>query len=331
MTYWKSPKVTKSQWKYEETYYVNQTTNRKQTQRHNKRKKTLDKNLKIKELENECERLYAMLTDEQALKVQEIAYETVVNPPFDYKQILKNFKKILIKVKTDCKPNDEEEDIVYLPSYIQLTTAPEKKTFSSITSTTKACQPELHYEAVNEILDAYYITEDPKENDEIDLEAMFDDYLNILDTWISESRTAKVDAKEDNLETTEQHLETIDDSLDKQIKPKEFCDQNGKTLDEAIENWNRKVNEFKRTIKDDQEKIMNPYPIESKEPQSADIDPVLDSYHQNEISFKEKEHKALTYHQKSDEVDKLIYDEKARWFSTQYPANNFSGKLLEYF
>ena len=200
-------------------------------------------------------------------------------------------------------------------------------------STTKACQPESHYEAVNKILDAYYITEDPKENDEIDLEAMIDDYLNILDTWISESKTVKTNAKEDNLdlETTEQHLETMDDSLDKQIKPKEFCDQNGKTLDEAIENWNRKVNEFKRTIKDDQEKIMNPYPIESKEPQSADIDPVLDSYHQNEISLKEKEHKALTYHQKSDEVDKLIDDRKSRWNSTQYPANNFSGKLLEYF
>ena len=44
MTYWKSPKVTKSQWKYEETYYVNQTTNRKQTKRHKKRKKKLDKN-----------------------------------------------------------------------------------------------------------------------------------------------------------------------------------------------------------------------------------------------------------------------------------------------
>src|SRR5260363_188102 len=161
MTYWKSPKVTKNQWKYEETYYINQTTNQRQTQRHNKRKETLDENLKVKDLENECARLYATLTNKQALEVQEIVDETFGNQTFDNRQIskmLKIFKKILIEVKTDCKPNCEKENIVYLPSYIQLTTAPEKKISSSITPTTEACIPELDYEAVDEIPDAYYIT-----------------------------------------------------------------------------------------------------------------------------------------------------------------------------
>ena len=50
MTYWRSSRVTKNQWKYEETYYINQTTNQRQTQRHNKRKETLDENLKVKDL-----------------------------------------------------------------------------------------------------------------------------------------------------------------------------------------------------------------------------------------------------------------------------------------
>ncbi|CAG8819407.1 25178_t:CDS:1, partial [Gigaspora rosea] len=53
MSYWKSPKVTKNQWKYEETYYINQTTNQRQTQRRHKRKETLDENLKVKDLGNE--------------------------------------------------------------------------------------------------------------------------------------------------------------------------------------------------------------------------------------------------------------------------------------
>src|SRR5260364_396688 len=103
MNYWKSPKVTKNQWKYEETYYINQ----RQTQRHNKRKETLDENLKVKDLENECARLYATLTDEQALEVQEIVDETFGNQTFDNRQIpkmLKIFQKILIEAKTDCKP-----------------------------------------------------------------------------------------------------------------------------------------------------------------------------------------------------------------------------------
>jgi len=334
MSYWKSPKVTKNQWKYEETYYINQTTNQKQTQRHHKRKETLDENLKVKDLENECTRLYATLTDEQALKVQEIVDETFGNLTFDTNQIfevLKIFQKILIEVKTDCKPNYTEEDIVYLPSFIQLTTVPAKKNSSSIIPTTKACLPESDYEAVDKILDAYYISEDPKENDEINLEAMIDDYLNILDTWIAESKTVEVDTTKDNLETPEQYSKKMDDSLNQQIKPKEFCDQNGKTLDEAIENWNRKVNEFKRTIKNDQEKIINPCPIESIEPQSVDIDPVLDSYYQNKTSFEEKEPKALPYHQKSDEVDKLSDDEMSGWYSVQDTASSFSGKLLEHF
>ncbi|RIB01316.1 hypothetical protein C2G38_2256243 [Gigaspora rosea] len=160
---------------------------------------------------------------------------------------------------------------------------------------------------------------------------MIDDYLNILDTWIAESKTVEADTTKDNLETPEQHSKKMDDSLNQQIKPKEFCDQNGKTLDEAIENWNRKVNKFKRTIKNDQEKTMNTCPIKSIEPQSVNIDNVFDSYYQNEISPKEKEHKALPYHQKSDEVDKLSDDEIFGWYSTQYPTSNFSEKLLEHF
>src|SRR5260364_319861 len=100
MTYWKSPKVMKNQWKYEETYYINQTTNRKQTQKYNKKKETLDENLKVKELENECARLYATPTNEQALKVQEIVDKIFENQTFDNRQIskmLKIFKKILIE------------------------------------------------------------------------------------------------------------------------------------------------------------------------------------------------------------------------------------------
>ncbi|RIA99907.1 hypothetical protein C2G38_2130750 [Gigaspora rosea] len=160
---------------------------------------------------------------------------------------------------------------------------------------------------------------------------MIDDYLNILDTWIAESKTVEFDTTKDNFETPEQHSKKMDNSLNQQIKPQEFCDQNGKTLDEAIDNWNRKVNDFKKTIKNDQEKIINPCPIESIEPQSVDIDNVLDSYYQNEISPKEKEYKALPYNQKSDEVDKLSDDEIFEWYSTQYPTSNFSGKILEYF
>ncbi|CAG8854443.1 29236_t:CDS:1, partial [Gigaspora margarita] len=63
--------------------------------------------------------------------------------------------KRLIEVKADCKPNyteenivylpsyiqptttQEKENIVYLPSYIQLTTVPEKKNSSSLTPITK--------------------------------------------------------------------------------------------------------------------------------------------------------------------------------------------------
>src|SRR6185437_1037293 len=160
MSYWKSPKVMKNQWKYEKTYYINQTTNQRQTQRRHKRKETIDENLKVKELENECARLYATLTDEQALKVQEIVDETFGNLIFDTNQILevlKIFQKILIEVKTDCEPNykqEDKEDIVYLPSYVQLTIDPKKQNSSSVTPTTKACLPESDYEAVDKILDA---------------------------------------------------------------------------------------------------------------------------------------------------------------------------------
>src|SRR5260363_244729 len=114
MSYWKSPKVTKNQWKYEEAYYINQITNQRQPQRHSKRKETLDENLKVRELEDECARLYATLTDEQALKVQEIVDKTFGNQTFDNRQIskmLKIFQKRLIEVKADCKPNYTEENI----------------------------------------------------------------------------------------------------------------------------------------------------------------------------------------------------------------------------
>ncbi|RIB17819.1 hypothetical protein C2G38_2087347 [Gigaspora rosea] len=142
---------------------------------------------------------------------------------------------------------------------------------------------------------------------------MIDDYLNILDTWIAESKTET--KKRIILKTPEQHSKDMDDCLNEQIKPKEFCDQNGKSLDEAIENWNRK------------RKIMNPCPIESIEPQSVEIDHALDSNYQNEISPKEKEHKALPYYQKSDEVDKLSDNEIFGWYSTQDTANAESPKL----
>ena len=67
-------------------------------------------------------------------------------------------------------------------------------------------------------------------------------------------------------------------------------------------------------------------PIESRKPQSVEIDYTLDSNYQNEISFKKKEHKALPSYQKSNEVDKLSDDEIFGWYSTQHPA-----RLLEPF
>ncbi|CAG8815615.1 42323_t:CDS:2, partial [Gigaspora margarita] len=74
------------------------------------------------------------------LKVQENIDEIFENQTFDKSQIsklLKTFKKILIKVKTEYKPNYTEENIVYLPLYIQLTTAPKEKNFFLEVPTTK--------------------------------------------------------------------------------------------------------------------------------------------------------------------------------------------------
>ncbi|CAG8708310.1 18713_t:CDS:1, partial [Gigaspora margarita] len=52
----------------------------------------IDKNLKVKEVKNEYTRLYATLTYEQALKVQESVDETFKNRTFNERQIFEVLK-----------------------------------------------------------------------------------------------------------------------------------------------------------------------------------------------------------------------------------------------
>lgn len=142
---------------------------------------------KIRRMQLECLELLDALTEEQNAKVQEMIDKPMRDRSFNDPQALKFFLKILENVSS-LEDNDEKEEVVYLPSYIQVMPPTKKRRDPPISPAVSAPkvppeQPRYMKDPMAEIIDLYLVLEVEVGNSDAGdpLESLIDGYLEALE------------------------------------------------------------------------------------------------------------------------------------------------------
>ncbi|RIB21775.1 hypothetical protein C2G38_2175641 [Gigaspora rosea] len=283
----------------------------------------------VKRLEKKCATLLEILTEEQAAEVQEIINEVFGNSEIREEQVPQALN-FMVKILEDVT-EEEEEDTVYLPPYIKVSTSP---IFITLMGTIQYKENFDKARVVdlpqNDDEGSTNVVKNPKqEEDEVSLKivlgSLADAYLEVLKNLIPEF--TKPEEPKPQQEFAEMNLEE-DKAKDRNKEDIPEVHLEVEALRCACEMWSKKIGEFRQTVEWNKEALCHAYESWTKKVEefqridkwNKDKIELIDeeSANTNEsaerIEVKEDKNKACIYFQNlaDMEIDKETAIEKDR-------------------